>query len=81
MYDLIEYGSIYQIEKLELTRKRYPQSDVIYFLETMNSKSLQHVVDDFPPDDEDPFNYDSYGQVHLCFSQPFTDSKVKEQIL
>ena len=40
MYDLIEYGSIYQVEKLDLTRKRYPQSDVIYFVETNNSKSL-----------------------------------------
>lgn len=34
MYDLIEYGSVYQIEKLEKTRKRYPMSDVIYFIET-----------------------------------------------
>lgn len=58
MYDLIEFGSIYQIEKLELKRKRYPMSDVIYFIETSNADSLQQVIAEFPPDEEDSFSYD-----------------------
>lgn len=30
MFDLMESGNIYQIEKLMLKRKRYPMSDVVY---------------------------------------------------
>ena len=36
VYDLIEYASIYQIEKLQKQRKRYPMSDVIYFIDPTN---------------------------------------------
>ena len=33
MFDLMEAGNIYQIEKLNKARKRYPMSDVIYFVQ------------------------------------------------
>lgn len=31
-FDLMEAGNIYQLEKLEKSRKRYPMSDVIYLV-------------------------------------------------
>lgn len=32
MFDLMESGNVYHTEKLELHRKRYPMSDVIYMV-------------------------------------------------
>ena len=57
-YELIEHGSIYQIEKIDKARKRYPQSDVIYFLDPNKSESIKKMADDFPPDEEDTLSYD-----------------------
>jgi len=31
-FDLMESGNIYQLEKLELKRKRYPMTDVLYLV-------------------------------------------------
>lgn len=58
LFELINYASIYQIEKIDKTRKRYPQSDVIYFLDPHNAESIDRLVADFPPDDQDEIPYD-----------------------
>ena len=50
MFDLMEVGNIYQIEKLELHRKRYPMSDAIYLIEPTFS-SVNKILEDFPKDD------------------------------
>jgi hypothetical protein len=55
VFDLMESGSVYQIERLALQRKRYPQSDVVYFIKPTRA-SIDKVVADFP--DEDKFDYD-----------------------
>ena len=80
-YELIESGSIYQIEKLQTTRKRYPMSDVIYFINPANSKSIDRVVKDFPPDEEDEQNYDQYGAVHICFSRTLSHASASKEVL
>mmetsp|Transcript_28850 Transcript_28850/g.43570 ORF Transcript_28850/g.43570 Transcript_28850/m.43570 type:complete len:115 (+) Transcript_28850:1-345(+) len=56
--DLVKHCGIYQIEKLETQRKRYPQSDAIYLLDPNDAESIQSLTKDFLPDDEDPINYD-----------------------
>lgn len=55
MFDLMEAGNVYQIEKLELKRKRYPMSDVVYLIEP-TAASIGSVIEDFPEKDE--FSYD-----------------------
>jgi hypothetical protein len=55
VFDLMENGSVYQIEKLGLHRKRYPQSDVIYFVRP-TKQSIEKIAADFPLNDE--FDYD-----------------------
>ena len=64
MFDLMEAGNIYQIEKLMLSRKRYPMSDVVYLVQPTSS-AISKILEDFPEKDE--FSYDHYGSVHLCF--------------
>jgi len=64
MFDLMEVGNIYQVEKLELHRKRYPMSDAIYLVQP-SFTSVTKILEDFPKDDEIP--YDQYGAIHLCF--------------
>jgi hypothetical protein len=49
-------------------------SDVLYFIDPTNNDSLQKVIDDFPPDDQDEFDYDQYGKVHLCFCNSSSQS-------
>ena len=44
-------------------------SDVIYFINPANKTSIDHILKDFPPDEEDDKNYDQYGAVHICFSK------------
>ena len=58
---------IYQVESLVSKRKRYPQSDVVYFVEP---GSIEAVCGDFLPDDEDSVSYDQYDKVHLLLSAP-----------
>lgn len=67
VFDLMEQGSIYQIERLHLLRKRYPMSDVLYFVKP-TLESIKKIIVDYPLDDE--LDYDQYGDVHLCFSNP-----------
>lgn len=64
MFDLMEAGNIYQVEKLMLSRKRYPMSDVVYLVQP-TMQSITKILDDFPSNDE--FSFDHYGTVHLCF--------------
>lgn len=64
-FDLMQYGNIYQMELLHKKRKRYPMSDVLYFLQP-TKKSIDILLSDFPEEDE--FDFDQYGIVHLCFT-------------
>ena len=54
-FDLMEAGNIYQIEKLSLSRKRFPMSDVVYLVQP-SANSIQKIIEDFPM--EDQFSYD-----------------------
>ena len=67
IFDLMEAGNIYQIEKLTALRKRYPMSDAIYLVQP-SSEAVDQIIKDFPVEDE--FSYDKYGQIHLCFLTP-----------
>lgn len=57
-YELIQVANIYQIEKLNKKNKRYPDSDVIFFIEPSQPESLKLLLDNFLPDEEDEFDYD-----------------------
>jgi hypothetical protein len=63
-FDLMEAGNIYQLEKLDKSRKRYPMSDVIYLVHPSKT-NIDTIVEDFK--DSQQFDYDHYGSVHLCF--------------
>ena len=71
MFDLMEAGNIYQVEKLQLARKRYPMTDVVYLVQP-SQKSIEKIIEDFPDDDQ--FPYDHYGTVHLCFLTQVPDN-------
>ena len=64
MFDLMESGNIYQVEKLMLSRKRYPMSDVVYLV-SPSQTTIDKILEDYPEQDE--FSFDHYGSVHLCF--------------
>ena len=75
MFDLMEAGNIYHIEKLcrmdeetkelkYVPRKRYPMSDVIYLVDPSQT-SVEFILQDFP--EKDQWSYDHYGSVHICF--------------
>lgn len=55
VFDLMQNGNVYQIEKLYLQRKRYPQTDAIYFLRP-SKKSIEQLIQDFTENQE--FNFD-----------------------
>jgi hypothetical protein len=74
-FELMEAGNIYQIEKLGLSRKRYPMSDVVYIVQPSQG-SIQKVIEDFPA--EDQFSFDQYGTVHLCFLTQVPDERMQE---
>ena len=46
-------------------------SDVIYFVDPIE-ENINHIVNDFPPDDKDEFDFDQYGAVHICLTSSFT---------
>ena len=50
-------------------------SDVIYFIQP-NYESLQAIIRDFP--NQDQFDYDHYGQVHLAFTHSCPDSELEK---
>ena len=64
VFDLMEGGNVYQLEKLELKRKRYPMSDAVYLVYP-SKDNIEAILGDYPEEDEIP--YDQYGSVHLCF--------------
>lgn len=72
-FDLIS-NKIYQVEDLNLGRKRYPMSDVLYFIEP-SKQSIKKILDDFP--EEDKIDYDQYGAVHLAFSSPISQEMMQ----
>jgi syntaxin-binding protein 1 len=74
IFDLMEHGSVYQIERLKLFRKRYPMSDALYFVKP-TLESIKKIITDFPL--EDPLDYDQYGDVHLCFSNPVPNEYIE----
>ena len=51
MFDLMEHGNVYQVEKLNMKRKRYPMSDCIYLVQPTNA-SIERIVNDFLEEDE-----------------------------
>ena len=64
LFELMEAGNVYQLEKLELKRKRYPMSDAIYMVHP-TKENINRIIEDFK--DSKDFDYDQYGSVHLCF--------------
>ena len=70
MYDLFLF-KIYQVEKLNLKRKRYQKTDAIYFI-SPSRESIQKLIEDF----EDPDRI-QYGAVHLCFAGHVSDEQVE----
>ena len=54
-FDLMQYGNIYQMELLSKSRKRYPMSDVLYFLQP-TKKSIDLLINDFKEKDELDFD-------------------------
>lgn len=55
MFDLMESGNVYQIEKISKSRKRYPMSDAIYVV-APTQQSINKIIADFP--EEDKLDYD-----------------------
>jgi ABC-type polysaccharide/polyol phosphate transport system ATPase subunit len=47
LWDLMQNGNIYQIERLDKVRKRYPMSDALYFIHP-SSGSIDKILEDFP---------------------------------
>lgn len=74
MFDIMDAGNCYQIEKLNLERKRYPMSDVIYLVQP-SEESINRIIQDFPL--EDKLSYDQYGNVHLCFLTPVAEIELQ----
>jgi len=66
IYDLLKQ-KVYQMEDLNKSRKRYPMSDVLYFI-APTEEAVNLVLKDFP--EQDDFDYDQYGTVHLSFCAP-----------
>ena len=69
---------VFQVEDLNKTRKRYPMTDVIYFI-MPDVESIDKVIADFPKEDEIP--YDQYGQVHLAFTGHCPESFMEKIVL
>lgn len=69
LWELISISRIYHTEKLEVNRKTYKKTDVIYFI-TPTEDSINRIVEDFP--DDIRFKY---GAVHLCFTS-YVDDKL-----
>ena len=57
------------------TRKRYPMSDAIYFIEPTH-KSVAKIIADFPENDD--FDYDQYGQTHIAFTSNCPDNLMED---
>lgn len=72
-FEMFKY-KIFQVEDITRPRKRYPQSDVIYYVSPCMD-SVKRIVDDFK--DEDEIEYDQYGMVHLAFCATVPDSLMK----
>lgn len=66
---------VYQVEDLAKKRKRYPMTDVIYFIEP-SLDSINALLADFPA--QDKFDYDQYGQVHIVFTSTCPDSELEK---
>ena len=47
LFDLMEAGNVYQLEKLELKRKRYPMSDAIYLVYP-SKDNIEAILEDYP---------------------------------
>ena len=69
-YELLE-AKVYQIENLYLGRKRYKQTDALYFI-SPTDESLKRLINDFSKDDRI-----QYESVHLCFAGHISDDQLK----
>ena len=72
--DLIQ-NKFYQVEDLNLGRKRYPMTDVLYLIEPVK-ESVQKVCADFVEDDK--IDYDQYGAVHFAFLYPASQDILRQ---
>ena len=70
IYDLFLF-KVYQIEKLNLIRKRYEKTDAIYFI-SPSKESIVSLLHDF----SDPEKI-QYGAVHLCFTGHVSDEHIE----
>ena len=73
-FDLYKHR-VYQVEDLTRMRKRYPQSDVLYYISPCLD-SIKRIIDDYK--DEDEIEYDQYGFVHFAFCGACPESMMKE---
>lgn len=65
-FDMYKF-KVFQVEDLTKMRKRYPQSDVLYYVAPCMD-SVSRIANDFK--DVDQFDFDQYGMVHLAFCGP-----------
>jgi syntaxin-binding protein 1 len=71
-------ANLYHIERLEVKRKRFPNTDAVYFI-SPTAESIDHLLKDFGEEsidkDKKPVQY---GGVHLCFTSRVTDELLKK---
>ena len=65
-------ANMYQIERLEYKRKRYPETDCLYFI-SPTAESIKHLLEDFKTKTDMP----QYGGVHLCFTSHVSEELIK----
>jgi len=69
LFDVYKAG-LYHVERLEKKRKKYPNTDAIYFI-SPTIESIQILLNDFKKEDKAAGTKKVkplYGGVHLCFS-------------
>ena len=66
-------ANMYQIERLEYKRKRYPETDCLYFI-SPTAESIKHLLEDFKTKTDMP----QYGGVHLCFTSHVSEELIKQ---
>ena len=71
-------ANLYHIERLEVKRKRFPQTDAVYFI-SPTADSIAHLLSDFSDEVIDIQKKPAqYGGVHLCFTSRVSDDLIKQ---
>ena len=68
-------ANVFQIERLEYKRKRYPNTDALYFI-SPTEESIKFLLQDFPSSDKN-----QYGGVHLCFTSHVSDELMTQLVM